>query len=134
MNKLYTFIFFLLLPIVAVADNQGRVASASRDAATANIEGKEPMLQLTSDQPAKKVVGCILAQYKGPEFWADGVLADDGSIALQLFVPEIVTLAIISNHPNGSITRYLNVNNSNNKVIPRADIFDDAVNKCQSSP
>lgn len=103
-----------------------------------NVKGKDsvgnnpkPVLQLTSNQPARKVVECILAQYKGTEFFADGLLTDDGSIAIQLMAPEMVTLAKVSNYPGGSTTQYLNIKNSNNKFIPRADTFDNAVNKCQ---
>lgn len=92
-----------------------------------------PMLQSTSNQPAKKVVECILANYKGAEFYADGLLTNDGGIAIQLMAPEMVTLAIVRNYQEGSIIQYLNIKNSNNKVIPRSDAFDNAVNKCQSA-
>lgn len=95
---------------------------------------KHSKLQLTSNQPARKVVECILAQYKGTSFFADGLLTNDGSIAVQLMAPEMVMLAIVSNYPQGSITRYLDVKNSNSKVIPQAALFDNAVNKCQSAP
>lgn len=97
-----------------------------------NVDNK-PMLQLTSNQPARKVVECILTQYKSAEFYADGLLANDGSIAIQLMAPEMVTLAIVRNCQEGSTTQYLNIKNSNNKVVPRPDTFDSAVNKCQSA-
>lgn len=93
----------------------------------------KPMLQLTSNQPARKVVECILAQYKGTEFYADGLLTNDGGIAIQLMAPEMATLAIVRNYQAGSTTQYLNIKNSNNKVIPRSDTFDNAINKCQST-
>ncbi|MEM4989865.1 hypothetical protein V8G57_20930 [Collimonas sp. H4R21] len=86
---------------------------------------------LTSNQPARKVVGCILDKYKGAGFFADGLLTADGSISIQLFAPVRVILATVENKPEGSITRYINVKNSNGRVIPQADTFDNAVNKCQ---
>ena len=98
-----------------------------------NSLDNKPMLQLTSNQPVRKVVECILAQYKGAEFYADGLLTNDGGIAIQLMAPEMATLAIVRNYQDGSITQYLNIKNSNNKVIPRPDTFDNAVNKCQSA-
>ncbi|ADL56415.1 hypothetical protein Galf_2415 [Gallionella capsiferriformans ES-2] len=100
------------------------------------VKGKDsgdnkPMLQSISNQPARKVVECILAKYKDAEFYADGLLMNDGSIAIQLMAPEMATLAIVRNYQDGSTTQYLNIKNSNNKVIPRSDTFDNAVNICQ---
>lgn len=98
-----------------------------------NKYSNAPVLQLTSNHTARKVVECILAEYKGGGFFADGLLANDGSMAIQLMAPEMVTLAKISNYPGGSTTQYLNVKNRNNKVIPESDTFNSAVNKCQSA-
>lgn len=105
---------------------------------SSKVEGKNsvedsPMLQLTSNLPAKEVVGCILSQYKGAAFYAAGLLTNDGSIAIQLMAPEMVTLALVKNYGVGSITQYLNTKNSHNKVIPLSDTFANAVNKCQSA-
>ena len=105
----------------------------SNNVTNKNTGNNKPMLQLTSNQPARKVVECILAQYKGTEFYADGLLTNDGSIAIQLMAPEMATLAIIRNYQAGSVTQYLNIKNSNNKAIPRPDTFDNAVNQCQSA-
>jgi hypothetical protein len=82
----------------------------------------------------RKVIECILDQYKGAGFFAAGLPTNDGSITIQLLAPKIVPLANVSDYQGGSITRYLNVKNNVNKGIPQADAFDNAVNKCQASP
>lgn len=93
----------------------------------------QPMLQVTSNHPAEQTVKCILDNYKGTAFYADGFVTDDLGITIQLIAPETVTLATVKNYQGGSTTQYLNIRNSSNKVIPQSDIFDNAVNKCQSA-
>ena len=102
--------------------------------ATHNNPPNTPTLQLTSMFPAKQVVDCILANYKGAGFVADGFFTADGSIAVNLEAPKSATLALVSDRPGGSTTQYLNFQYVKDKDIPHQDIFDNAVNKCQSSP
>jgi hypothetical protein len=102
--------------------------------ATQNNPSNIPMLQSSSNFTARQVVDCILAHYQGREFWVeDKTPSPFGPITLELYASERATLAVVTGHPGGSTTQYINVRHHNYKNIPRPDTFDNAVNKCQSS-
>lgn len=102
---------------------------------TANADRiKHPQTKdAVSHKPAKVVVECILSKYQGSghDFFADGILAKDGSIIVALFAPTQLPLAAIKNTIDGSTTQYANTESEKYKIIPKADVFSNAVIVCQ---
>lgn len=105
--------------------------SGSTANANSIVAASNPILKYQSNHDVRSVVGCILEQYRGPEFFATGIPNKDGSITLQLVAPEMRTLATVSSTSSGSATEYLNVKNKSNNVIPQAETFDAAIRNCQ---